>query len=33
MGDAEGARAVCSAISTALDCIGDLVAGKQFRFH
>ena len=30
--DAERFRAVCSAIPTALNCTGDLVAGEQFRF-
>ena len=32
MEDAERGRAVCSAISIALDCTGDLVAGERFRF-
>ena len=31
MEDAENVRAVCSAIPTALDCTGDLVAGERFR--
>ena len=32
MEDAERVRAVCSAVPTALDCAGDLVAGERFRF-
>ena len=32
MQDAEGVMAICSAIPTALDCTGDLVAGERFRF-
>ena len=32
MEDAERVRAVCSAIPTAFDCTGDLVAGERFRF-
>ena len=31
MEDAESVRAACSAIPTALDCTGDLVAGDRFR--
>ena len=32
MEDAEGMKAVCPAISTALDFTGGLVAGERFRF-
>ena len=31
MEDAERVSDVCSAIHTALDCTGDLVAGERFR--
>ena len=32
MEDAERVKAVCTAIPTALDCTGDLVAGERFFF-